>query len=122
MITLRVWRDAGGNVVRYRLNGHSPSGEAGNNVVCAAVSALAIATANGLEAVVGATVTAKSGPGCLDCEVVWPTRADAGADASSEGIRLRAQAVLDTMLLGMQSISQEHPHDLKVIDERNAGK
>lgn len=128
MITLRVWRDAGGNVVRYMLNGHSPSGEAGNNVVCAAVSALAIATANGLEAVAGAAVKASSSPGHLDCEVLWPPGADAdaggndGGAVSSEGVRLKAQAVLGTMLLGMQSISQEHPRDLRVIDERDAGK
>lgn len=135
MITLRVWRDADGNVVRYMLNGHSPSGEAGNNVVCAAVSALAITTANGLEAVAGAAVKASSSAGHLDCEVLWPLGADAnaggsgavrsgdhGGAVSSEGVRLKAQAVLGTMLLGMESISREHPRDLRVIDERDAGK
>lgn len=115
MITLRVWRDADGNVVRYRLNGHSPSGEAGNNLVCAAVSALAIAATNGLEAAAGASANAHSSPGHLDCEVCWPT------EPEGESIRLKAQAVVDTMLLGMQSISREHPRDLRVIDERNAG-
>ena len=112
MITLRVWRDVDGNVVRYGLDGHSPSGERGSNIGCDAESALAIAAANGIEAVAGARAASTSRSGHLSCDIAWPASPDA------EVVRLKAQAILETMVLGMRSIADEHPHDLRVIEEQ----
>lgn len=107
MITLRVWRGEDGDVVRYKLQGHSDAGESGTDVVCAAVSVLAIATANGLDAVAGATIRVEERTGYLDCII---------EDQSSDGIRRATQAILETMVLGMRSIQDEHPDDLRVIE------
>ncbi|USS87564.1 ribosomal-processing cysteine protease Prp [Fructilactobacillus hinvesii] len=42
-------------ITGFELSGHADSGEYGHDIVCAAVSALAISTVNGLEQVAGVT-------------------------------------------------------------------
>lgn len=46
-------RDEAGRIVHFELSGHAEAGPYGSDIVCAAVSALAISTVNGTEALAG---------------------------------------------------------------------
>ena len=46
-------RTGSGRIVSFELTGHAEAGPYGSDVVCAAVSALAISTVNGIDALAG---------------------------------------------------------------------
>ena len=56
MTTVRVFRRPDGAISGFDANGHAGYAEAGEDIVCAAVSALTEATLNGLQSVVKAPV------------------------------------------------------------------
>ncbi|AVK60271.1 ribosomal-processing cysteine protease Prp [Lactobacillus sp. CBA3606] len=51
MIQAMIFRDQDSAVTGFRLTGHADSGAYGQDIVCAAVSVLAISTINGIEQV-----------------------------------------------------------------------
>ena len=50
MITVTIFKDSAGFACGFELNGHAGYGESGQDIVCAAVSALALNTVNSVEA------------------------------------------------------------------------
>ena len=49
MITVHFLKDQSGALLGFQLSGHAGAGEAGEDIVCSAVSALTINTVNSLE-------------------------------------------------------------------------
>lgn len=106
MIMLSVERSEG-HVVRFRVRGHSGQGVAGNDVVCAGVSALAISAVNGLEEHAGVSGSVSEHDGLLEYTL---TRCD------SAEARVKADAILETMISGIRAIAREYPGSVHVID------
>lgn len=55
MISAHFFRNSDGNIERFRITGHADSGEYGQDIVCAAVSATAIGTTNSFQNLAGIT-------------------------------------------------------------------
>ena len=106
MIEVWVRRD-GGKIAGYRVEGHAGWAESGSDIVCAAVSALTIAAANGLDRLAGAVSKSESSEGRL--EVVLK-------GGIGEKAEVKAEAILETMLGGLRDIREEYPGRIKIYD------
>lgn len=90
-------------ITAFKLTGHADAGPYGYDIVCAAVSALAISTVNGLETVAHAKPTVKQDAqngGFLEVTAIDP-----GHDA---------QVILKTFLNGILDIQETYHQHLQV--------
>ncbi len=101
-------RDPEGHLTNFVLTGHADSGPYGSDIVCAAVSALAISAVNGLEALGGfipEVVVDEEKGGYLAVSLI---------DAiNGEQLNI-SQILLENLLLGLQSIEEENKKYLTV--------
>lgn len=103
MITVTVTRE-NGDPVGFTVKGHANMGEYGEDLVCAAVSAIVQTAILGITEVchISAGVSIEEG------ETVCILSKDANADAIQ-----RAGIVMNTMIAGLRSIQQSYPGTLK---------
>ncbi len=103
MITVTVTRE-NGDPVGFRVSGHANMGEYGEDLVCAAVSAIVQTAILGITEVchISAGVSIEEG------ETVCILSKDASTDAIQ-----RAGIVMKTMIAGLRSIQQSYPRTLK---------
>ncbi len=94
----------------YRVEGHTGYAHAGADIVCAAVSALAQTTLNGLENVLRAPVHSRVDERMALIEVELKPEATAQQ-------RSQAQLLLVTLLEGLQAIGRGYPRNVRIIIE-----
>ena len=93
-------RDSQGHLVSFALCGHAESGPYGQDIVCAAVSALAISTVNGIEALAGfapEVVTDEKNGGYLAMSLL--------ENINGEQLNI-SQILLENLVLGLQSVAE----------------
>ena len=97
-----------GVILGFEAKGHSGYGEYGSDIVCAAISALTQATAQGIAEVVNAPVDSRTNEdiGYLDCFI------QNGAD---EEKLAKAQILLKTLKLALTAISKDYPGTIRII-------
>lgn len=95
-------------LVGFRASGHSGYAEQGEDIVCAAISALTTVIVLGLEERLGLTpdVAVDEESGYLSCKLEL--------DSLDEGVRLRSQDLLETLSLGLHEIEKDYPEYLIV--------
>ncbi len=108
--TVAFFRRADGALTGYRARGHTGYAEAGQDIVCAAVSALTQSTLNGLRNVLGAPVIADIDDQSATLE------ARLAPEATEADIR-QAQLLLRTLLEGLQAIQRSYPRNVRIIYE-----
>lgn len=86
--------------VGFVISGHSDYGIAGEDIVCAAVSALSDTAVLALEHLVGAEPEFIEEDGFLSCRIKTSLDLDTLA---------KAQLILKTMLLGIKNIAEQYP-------------
>lgn len=106
MLRAVVRRDAAGRIRELHVRGHANFGSYGNDIVCAAVSALSQTAPLGLERV-GARFAHDQRPGAL--RLVVPEQPDAHVDA-------RAQDVLETIVAGLAAIARDYGNHFRLED------
>ncbi|MDI6812892.1 MAG: ribosomal-processing cysteine protease Prp [Desulfitobacteriaceae bacterium] len=102
------WLDETERIRGFELSGHAGFGEDGQDIVCAGVSALSIAAANGLEYFLNVPPMAKDDEGFLTCRIEL---------ASLEELD-NAQWILRTLLLGVESIQDAYGKKYVMIEQR----
>ncbi len=107
MVTLRLERGPDGGLCGFEAEGHTAVAPSGQDVVCAAVSALTQTAALGLERRLGIRVRVKAAPGRFACRLP--------ADVAPE-LRSRAEDLLETMRLGLLEIARVEPGALKLVE------
>ena len=105
-IFVRCGRD--GSIEEFTVKGHAGCGEAGRDIVCAAVSAVVQTAVIGLTDIAGLNPEYHQRDGFLQC--ILPGEL-------SEEEKRTAGVVLRTMLAGLKSIQYGYP-DLLSIEER----
>src|SRR5471032_969825 len=107
-LIVRCERSPRGTIVRLTVSGHAGFADHGNDIVCAAASALVLTAAHGVVTFCGSaratTHDDPSGDYVLDVP---------------RGGNARAQAVLESTVSGLRAIARRHPDHLAV---RSAGK
>ncbi len=102
MIKARFTRDASGNLVKFKLTGHADAGEYGQDIVCAAVSAVSIGAVNGIEALAGFTPN-------VDADEVNGGHLQLVVDQELTGEQMHiTQILLENLELSMQSIAESY--------------
>lgn len=102
MIKGTFCRDEEGHLVSFQLTGHAGSGPYGEDIVCAAVSALAISTVNGIEALAGFTPEVEMDD--LEGGYLAMTLKNV---MNKEQLNI-SQILLENLLLGLQAIALEN--------------
>ena len=108
--TVAFFRRPDGALMGYRSEGHTGYAEAGEDIVCAAVSALTQSTLNGLKNVLKAPVMFDID----DAAAILEARLT--PEASEAQVR-QAQLLLETLLQGLQAIERSYPRNVRIIYE-----
>jgi len=87
------------DIIKYTVEGHTGYKDAGEDIVCAAVSTLATATLNGLTDVIGIVVGYAVRDAYIEC--VLPEKL-------SDDARKGASILLDTMLLSLKNLEEQY--------------
>jgi len=109
MIKVNIARDKSGFIWEYTVQGHAEAGEHGNDVVCAAVSAIAFTGINALSELLGIQSFSKQS-GYMKCTI--PTDI-------SEDKKHTARVILDTIAVGFKQIEYTPGYRkyIRVLDE-----
>lgn len=103
-----LWQDEVGCIRGFEISGHAGFGEYGHDIVCAGISVLSIAAANGLEHFLSARPEVKQANGFLSCQLVNVSEAELD----------QAQWILKTMVLGIEDIQRSYGQEYIMIDWR----
>jgi uncharacterized protein YsxB (DUF464 family) len=103
MITVTVTRE-NGTPVGFHVSGHADMGEYGEDLVCAAVSAIVQTAILGITEVCHISAGVSIEEGDTTCILT--------KDAAEDEIQ-RAAIVFDTMIAGLRSIQSSYPKTLK---------
>ncbi len=98
-----MFRDSANKLTGFCIQGHADFAASGQDVVCAAVSAVALTAAIGLEQIALKRVTGQQAEGQLLCQLV-------------DEPDIKSEMILQTMLKGLQDISRQYPRHIKIID------
>jgi uncharacterized protein YsxB (DUF464 family) len=103
VLQVTFYRDGRDRVARISARGHAGFADYGNDVVCAAVSAILQAARLGIEAYLGSEVEAGQRSGRL--ELAWPEPARA-----NESVR----AIVTTAELAIEEIARQYPNHVRL--------
>lgn len=106
MITITAERPDGGMIRLFRATGHAGAGPYGQDIVCAAVTAITATVIGGLQENVGLTVDYTLESGLL--EIRLPDSADL-SDRQCEDAAL----LLDVLMLGCRQIQANNPGTIR---------
>ena len=95
------------DIVKFILDGHTDFAEQGEDIVCAAVSALATATLNGLTDVVKIKVGFEVREAYIEC--VLP-------DEISSAERERANVLLETFYLSLKDLGNQYEQYITITE------
>ncbi|NLI69804.1 MAG: ribosomal-processing cysteine protease Prp [Firmicutes bacterium] len=109
MIKVTFRRDSRGHIKEFTVEGHAVFAPAGEDIVCAAVSALAQAAILGIEEVVGVKPSVKKADGYLECRLPGGL-----ATAQLHDVGL----LLETMALGLRETAEAYPRHVKISDRK----
>ena len=104
------FRRPDGTLIGSRAQGHTGYAEAGQDIVCAAVSALTQSTLNGLHSVLKAPVMFDIDDQGASLE------AELTPEATGEQVK-QAQLLLVTLLEGLQAIERSYPRNVRIFFE-----
>jgi uncharacterized protein YsxB (DUF464 family) len=105
MIKVRILRNGVGRISAFSVQGHSGTAEKGKDIVCAGVSALAQTAFLGIREHLHRRIAFAQASG------------DFQAELESEPDDL-TDAILETMLLGLQQIQQISPKAVRISDSK----
>lgn len=107
MTKVQVRRAADGAVVELRVEGHTGFAEEGEDIVCAAVTALVVTALIGVKRVAKHPHEGKATSGRAYCKLL------PGGTAESA---MKAQAILETTVLGLRDIEQDYKPFVRVTE------
>lgn len=104
MVRVIIERNQSGKVTKFKAEGHAECGEHGNDIVCAAVSAILQTAIFGLTEHLGLSVQVDTSDGWLCCNLE-------DINESKE-----ISAILETMIIGLNKTAQSYSDNLKILE------
>ena len=93
-----------GKITGFETKGHSGYAEHGKDIVCSAVSALAITAVNSIEKLTDCGIDAETYDGYMKACLISTDDCD-------------AQLILNSMMLGLTMISEQYPKNVVIIKQ-----
>ncbi|MEW6097101.1 MAG: ribosomal-processing cysteine protease Prp [bacterium] len=109
MVIVTITRSEEGKIVQFEGLGHADFAKSGEDIVCAAVSALLQSTIRGLKEYVKIKLDINKKKGYLKVRI---------REIKQESIQLLTDAVLETLVLGLKAIEKEYKKYMKLIERR----
>ncbi|MEW6606885.1 MAG: ribosomal-processing cysteine protease Prp [bacterium] len=109
MVIVTVTRNPEGKIVGFSGTGHADFAKAGEDIVCAAVSALLQSTIKGLQEYVGINLEISKEKGSLEVRI---------KKIDQKFLQLPTDAILETLVLGLKAIEKEYRKYMKLIERR----
>lgn len=104
MIQVRYHRNEQGDVTTFQVSGHADYAAHGQDIVCAAVSALVDTSLLALDRIAGQATEQENREGYSYCRLL----------PGNEGAWQQAQVILETMLLGLTEIAKGYKKYIRV--------
>lgn len=103
MVTVKLWSDNQGLYTRFTLSGHADKRKTDDeyDLVCAAVSAIALTTVTGLADVLSIPGSFESSDGYLSVDI-------------SQYRSNETQLLIETMVAGLKKIQEQYPDTLRI--------
>ncbi|HEX3015095.1 MAG TPA: ribosomal-processing cysteine protease Prp [Desulfobacteria bacterium] len=108
-VRITTFLDESQDIRQFIVEGHAGFAAAGEDIVCAAISALTISAVNGLEQFLSVKPVYQVEDGLLKCSL---------GDLASDEDRLVARSILGTMLLGLKQIHQTYGANYLMFEQR----
>lgn len=108
MIKVNIFKDKAGNIKRFVVRGHSGYAREGRDIVCSAVSAVALTTAGAIGDLIGIKDYYNDKYGFMSCNL--------DMELSPE-LRHDANIIMATAEIGFKQIEFAYPKYVKVLDE-----
>jgi uncharacterized protein YsxB (DUF464 family) len=103
MICAEFFTFTNGKDAGFRISGHSGAGEAGYDIVCAAVSSAVYLVANTITDVIGAKTSVHVKDGSMECKIALE-------DAEA------CETLLKGLRLHLTALSRQYPQNIQIID------
>ena len=100
MITARLFQNSAKQYWGFKIEGHAGYADEGEDIICAAVSVLALNTVNSIEALTDVTPICSMEDGFLSCEI--PVLRDMNEKYPDVTL------LLDSLALGLKSIAESY--------------
>lgn len=100
MTSILLYKEPDGRISGYRVSGHTGFADAGQDIVCAAISFMSIACANALERVAGMKPEINEGEALLEVRLYKPND--------------RAHTIFRVFESGMKDLKEAYPTHLKL--------
>ena len=100
MITARLFQNSDNKYWGFEIEGHAGYAEEGEDIICSAVSVLALNTANSIEALTNVRPICTVKDGFLSCKI--PVLREAKQNYSDVNL------LLDSLALGLRSVSESY--------------
>ena len=110
MVLIDIKRNQEGQIMEFRAQGHAGYAEAGNDIVCAAVSAIIQTAIFGLTDYLDLAIDVDSNDGLLNCNL--------GKFASNREVI----TVLETMVVGLKRTAESYPDSLELTETQKGGE
>ena len=108
MIKGTFYRTESGTIHQFRITGHAGAGEYGEDIVCAAVSALSINVINSVSSLAGIEMQVEA-----DQENGGFLEATISEDLTQEQKNV-AQILLESLLLGLESVQEDYQQYIQI--------
>ncbi|EGL81611.1 protein of unknown function DUF464 [Caldalkalibacillus thermarum TA2.A1] len=107
MINIHIYRDQNGAIDAFNLHGHAGFAQKGEDIVCAAVSALTFGTINAIEHLLNLSLSLemREKDGFLHCAV---------PDIHDQATQEKVQLLLEAMVLSLQSVEADYGDYVKL--------
>lgn len=107
MIKISISRDLKGLIKEFVIKGHAGYADSGNDIVCAAVSAVAYTALGALGELAGINNYVEKN-GYMKCNI---------PDNISPEAELKAKIVLDSMAIGLKQIEHSYKNYVVILEE-----
>ncbi|MEG1547963.1 MAG: ribosomal-processing cysteine protease Prp [Clostridia bacterium] len=106
MTKVEIFRHKG-RPVGFNAKGHTGYAQEGSDIVCSAISVLTTSAVNGLTELLKLNVALETGEAGLYCML---------EDGISESDMQRAEIILETMAMGLNSVADTYGDYIKIIE------
>lgn len=107
MIKVLIHRDSKGRIESFRVQGHADFSDAGNDIICAAVSVLVQNGINSIETLLHVKIPDVSREGFVECQI----------PALEDHVSEKVQLLLESMAYGLQCLADEYPKNVSFVDK-----
>lgn len=106
MIKIRVERSADSGLRHVTIKGHAHYAQAGEDIVCAAVSGISLGMVNAIERMFHVRVYRETDrEGTLHCQL---------PDGLAPADRAKIQLLLEAMVLSLEGVAEEYPNYVQI--------